>query len=83
MSAWKCFRKDHDHGTADAYTLLANVQFAQGKYREAAANYRLALGKDPNYEQAKRNLEVVYARVPALAREAARPRETVKIVGVD
>ncbi|PKM97084.1 MAG: hypothetical protein CVU79_10090 [Elusimicrobia bacterium HGW-Elusimicrobia-3] len=83
VSAWKCFKKGHDHGTADAYTLLANVQFAQGKYREAAANYRLALGKDPNFEQAKRNLEVVYARVPALAREAAKTKETVKIVGVD
>lgn len=64
VSAWKCFRKDHDHGTAEGYTLLANVQYAQGKYAEAAENYKKALEKDPNYQQARHNLKVTLSRLP-------------------
>ncbi|HCC48019.1 MAG TPA: hypothetical protein DEQ38_07905 [Elusimicrobia bacterium] len=70
VTAWKCYKKDHNHGTAEAYTLLANVQYALGKFPEAARHYRLALGKDPAYEQARRNLQVVYSRFPHLAAEA-------------
>lgn len=70
--AWKCFKKDHDHGTAEGYTLLANVQYAQGKYREAADNYKRALEKDPNYAQARQNLAVAQSRLGS-----------VRVVGVD
>jgi tetratricopeptide (TPR) repeat protein/O-antigen ligase len=66
LNAWKCHVKGHLHATPDAYTSLANVQYAMGKFKEAAGNYRLALELDPNFEQAKRNLAIVQARVPAL-----------------
>ena len=65
LNAWKCYKKGHNHGTAEAYTTLANVQYALGKYGEAVANYRLALEKDPNFEQARRNLPIAQARAPA------------------
>jgi len=64
LNAWKCHVKGHMHASADGYTSLANVQYAMGKYREAAENYRLALAADPAYEQAKRNLAIVQSRVP-------------------
>jgi O-antigen ligase/tetratricopeptide (TPR) repeat protein len=64
VSAWKCFKKNHDHGSAEGYTLLANVQYAQGKYREAAENYKLALKQDPNYAQARQNLQVAQSHLP-------------------
>ena len=63
LNAWKCYVKGHNHGTAEAYTTLANVQYALGKYREAVANYMLALEKDPGYEQARRNLPIAQSRV--------------------
>ena len=63
LEGWKCFVKGHNHGTAEAYTTLANVQYALGKYREAVANYNLALEKDPAYEQARRNLPIALSRV--------------------
>ena len=65
LNAWKCHRKGHLHDTPEAYTNLANVQYAMGKFREAAENYKLALIKDPNFEQARRNLAIVQGRVPA------------------
>lgn len=74
VDGWKCFKKGHDHGTAEGYTLLANVQYALNKFPEAARNYRLALEKDPNYAQARQNLSVVYARFPELARAAEKER---------
>jgi len=72
INAWKCYKKDHLHASPDAYTSLANVQYAMGKFREAAENYQLALEKDPNFEQARRNLAVVRARVPAHLFQAPR-----------
>ena len=72
INALKCHKKDHLHATPDAYTSLANVQYAMGKFREAAENYQLALEKDPSFEQARRNLAVVKARVPAHLFQAPR-----------
>ncbi|MHB0994761.1 MAG: O-antigen ligase family protein [Elusimicrobiales bacterium] len=72
INAWKCYQKDHLHATPDAYTSLANVQYAMGKFREAAGNYMLALELDPNFEQARRNLDVVRSRVPAHLLQAPR-----------
>jgi tetratricopeptide (TPR) repeat protein/O-antigen ligase len=74
VNAWKCYVTDHNHGSSEAYTLLANVQYALNKFPEAAKNYRLALEKDPNYEQARRNLQVVYARFPELERAAEKEK---------
>lgn len=72
INAWKCHQKGHLHATPDAYTSLANVQYAMGKFREAAENYRLALELDPKFEQARRNLDVVRSRVPAHLLQAPR-----------
>ena len=72
INAWKCYVPGHNHGTAEGYTVLANVQYALGKYGEAAANYRLALEKDPGFEQALRNLPVAQSRVPAGVRAPAK-----------
>ncbi|HBA61709.1 MAG TPA: hypothetical protein DCZ92_13035 [Elusimicrobia bacterium] len=63
LEAWKCYVDGHLHDSPEAYTNLANVQYGLGKFKEAAENYRLALEKDPNFEQARRNLAVVRARL--------------------
>jgi len=84
VEAWKCHKKDHNHGSPEGYTLLANVQYALNKFPEAARNYRLALEKDPNYEQAKRNLQVVYGRFPELARAAEKEKAAlVTVTGIE
>ena len=72
INAWKCYVPGHNHGTAEAYTVLANVQYAMGKYSEAVANYRLALEKDPNFEQARRNLPIAASRVTGGLRTPGR-----------
>jgi len=64
VNAWKCYTPGHNHGSPEAYTTLANVQYALGKYQEAVHNYRLALEMDPNFEQARRNLPIALSRVP-------------------
>ncbi|OGS13629.1 MAG: hypothetical protein A2285_06000 [Elusimicrobia bacterium RIFOXYA12_FULL_57_11] len=64
LNAWKCFVKGHLHDTPDAYFNLGNVQYGQRKFREAAESYRKALEKDPNYEQAKRNLAIALSQLP-------------------
>ncbi|PIU20300.1 MAG: hypothetical protein COT18_02985 [Elusimicrobia bacterium CG08_land_8_20_14_0_20_59_10] len=63
LSAWKCHVEGHLHDSPEAYTNLANVQYGLGKFKEAAENYRLALERAPDFEQAKRNLAVVQARL--------------------
>ncbi len=63
--AWRCYVKGHLHESPEAYTNLGNVQYALGKYREAAESYRKALALDPAYEQARRNLGIVLGRLPA------------------
>ncbi len=65
LYAWKCFIPGHLHATPEAYTNLANAEFALGKYAEAAGNYRKALELNPAFEQARRNLAIVQSRVPA------------------
>ena len=65
LNAWKCHVPGHLHANPEAYTNLANVQYAMGKYREALENYQKALALDPNFEQARRNLGIVQGRVPA------------------
>ncbi|MDD2804597.1 MAG: O-antigen ligase family protein [Elusimicrobiales bacterium] len=84
VEAWKCYKKDHNHGSPEGYTLLANVQYALNKFPEAARNYRLALEKDPNYEQARRNLQVVYSRFPELAKAAEKEKASlVTVTGIE
>ena len=63
LNAWKCHIPGHLHDTAEAYTNLGNVEYAMGKFREAADYYTLALQKDPAFEQAKRNLPIAQSRV--------------------
>ncbi len=65
LYAWKCYIPGHLHDTPEAYTNLANVQYAMGKYREALENYNLALAKDPTFQQASRNLAIMKSRIPA------------------
>ena len=66
LYAWKCFVPGHLHATPEAYTNLANAEFALGKYAEAAGNYRQALVLNPAFEQARRNLAIVQSRVSAV-----------------
>ena len=72
LYAWKCHRPGHLHDSPEAYTNLANVQFALAKYREAGENYLNALKMDPNFEQARRNLAITRARAPGIPAEPAR-----------
>jgi tetratricopeptide (TPR) repeat protein/O-antigen ligase len=67
INAWKCYVPGHRHETPEAYTNLANVQYAMAKYSEAYENYQKALKLDPNYAQALRNIAIVKGRVPAAA----------------
>ncbi|MCX5786327.1 MAG: tetratricopeptide repeat protein [Elusimicrobia bacterium] len=62
LNGWKCYIKGHLHATPEAYTNLANVRYAMGKFKEAAEDYQEALKLDPNSEPAKRNLGVLQAR---------------------
>ena len=66
LYAWKCFVPGHLHATPEAYTNLANAEYALGKYAEAADNYRKALALNPAFEQARRNLAIVQGRLPAI-----------------
>ncbi len=75
MTAWKCYQKDHNHGSPEGYTLLGNVQYALGKFREAAESYTKALELDPGYQQALNNLAVIRSRMPSAA--------GVRITGVE
>lgn len=52
----------HHHETPEAYTNLANAYYMLENLEEAEKAYRHALAFDPNYEQAKRNLSVVYQK---------------------
>ncbi len=70
LYAWKCFVPGHLHATPEAYTNLANAEFALGKFAKAAENYRKALALNPDFEQARRNLAIVQSRVPAVPRPA-------------
>lgn len=65
--AWKCHVPGHLHESPEAYTNLANVQYAMEKYRDAYENYQKALKLDPNFEQARRNIAIIQSRLPAAA----------------
>ena len=47
---------------AEAYTSLANAHYLAGHLNEAEKFYKIALGFVPTFENAKRNLEVVYRK---------------------
>ena len=64
LEAWKCHVKGHLHDTPDAYLNLGNALYGQHKLKEAGEYYEFALKKDPNYEQAKRNLGIVKSQLP-------------------
>ncbi len=81
VDAWKCFVPNHNHGTPEGYTLLANVQYALGEFDEAARNYYLALKLDPNYAQAKHNLAIVEARIKAGRAKSVSSSEIKSVVG--
>ena len=53
---------------AEAYTSLANAHFMAGHLEESEKLYRKALSFVPGFEQAKRNLEVVYRKAQAEGR---------------
>ena len=61
-------RADQPRESAEAYTSLANAQFMAGRYEEAEQNYRKALSYEPNFDMAKRNLEVTYRKAQELGR---------------
>ena len=47
---------------AEAYTSLANAHYLAGHLQEAEKGYKTALGLVPTFDNAKRNLEVVYRK---------------------
>lgn len=58
----------HRHESAEAYTNLANAYYLGQHLGKAEAAYRHALALDPNFDQAKRNLSVVYGKAKSLGR---------------
>lgn len=58
----------HRHESAEAYTNLGNADYLLEKYQPAEDAYRKALSLEPNYDQAKRNLSVLYAKAQSLGR---------------
>ena len=64
LYAWRCYVKGHLHDTADAYFNLGNGQYGLRKFREAAESYELALKKNPNHEQSRRNLAIAQIQIP-------------------
>lgn len=61
----------HRHESAEAYTNLANTYFMMERYPDSEKAYQRALALDPNFDQAKKNLAVLYQKVKALG--AAKP----------
>jgi tetratricopeptide (TPR) repeat protein len=59
IGAWKCYRKDHDHGTPEAYTYLGNVKYAMGGLKEAYEAYGKAVALNPLSQPAKTNYEAL------------------------
>ncbi|MCA9323428.1 MAG: tetratricopeptide repeat protein, partial [Planctomycetes bacterium] len=59
-----------------AFFHLANCQFRQGKLQTAVENYNRALERDPEYEDAKVNRELVIRRIKEL--EAKREEQQQK-----
>ena len=62
----------HRHGQdadgAEAYTSLANAHFLAGHLEQSEQFYKKALALDPNFENAHRNLEVVYRKAQSEGR---------------
>ena len=58
----------HKHETGEAYTNLANAYFMMEDLNKAEWAYLRALAVQPGFEQAKRNLSVVYNKAQTLGR---------------
>ncbi|OGR82371.1 MAG: hypothetical protein A3J74_02845 [Elusimicrobia bacterium RIFCSPHIGHO2_02_FULL_57_9] len=59
----------HRHESAEAYTNLANSYFMLERYADSEKAYQRALILDPNFDQAKKNIAVLYQKVQALAKK--------------
>ncbi|MDO8756639.1 MAG: hypothetical protein Q7J64_01390, partial [Elusimicrobiota bacterium] len=59
--------------SAEAYTTMANALFMAERFPEAEQAYRLGLSYEPNFEMAKKNLEVTYRRAQAEGRLKPAP----------
>jgi tetratricopeptide (TPR) repeat protein len=59
INGWKCYRKDHNHGTPEAYTYLGNTEYALGKQKEAFEAYGKALELNPNAQPARNQYEAL------------------------
>ncbi|MBI4054615.1 MAG: O-antigen ligase family protein [Elusimicrobia bacterium] len=55
----------HRHETPEAYTLLGNIRAMRQNFRGAEEAYRLALGLDPQYGEALKNLAALYHQTGA------------------
>jgi O-antigen ligase/tetratricopeptide (TPR) repeat protein len=58
----------HRHEQADAYTNLGNIYVWLERFPEAERAYRRALMLDSAYENAKKNLQAVYAKAQSIGR---------------
>jgi O-antigen ligase/tetratricopeptide (TPR) repeat protein len=55
----------HKHESAEAYTNLANAYFLLERMKDSETAYLKALAMDPNFDQAKKNLGVLYSKAQA------------------
>lgn len=64
----------HKHETAEAYWYLANAHFLKEDWAASERAYLKAIALDPNFDMAKKNLAVLYQRVPALLKAKTPPK---------
>ncbi len=55
IMAPECHRPGHKHENARVYYNLGNLHYIMGKYKDALADYEIALRFDPNYKPAIQN----------------------------
>lgn len=71
----------HRHESADAWTNLANAYFMLERMEDSEKAYRKALSIDPNFEQAKRNLSILYQKAQSQGRLKSVPLQAAPIPG--
>lgn len=64
----------HKHESAEAYTNLANAYYLTEEWEKSEKAYLKALALDSNFDNAKKNLSVLYHRMQSLGRLRAVPR---------
>lgn len=71
INAENCHEKNHKHEDPEAYTNLANLEYTSGNLSGAEADYKRALELAPDYQPAKRNLQMLQQKMPPLGKTHA------------